>query len=281
VYCIELDFGLRLDTAPADLEDGSASGVRAARRSGAAGAALRAPIQAGRTLHVTWQCPAGRAGWDRPISIPGQENAMRRSRGFSLIELLVVVAIISLLVGITMPSFKEARRLARKTVCQKNLQSIGQGTLAYLQIHQDTFPWVCRLPSYEAEAASDAGRDPYVPLPKALVQEMKGKSEVYLCPADRNLKSTDTIHAERYYDNEGISYEWESRLNGIHISYKNMRLFDGLLTPPPSDVWMLYDFEAYHGGEAVRGSLNVLYVDLHVRSDKSKGWAVGEIPTSW
>jgi prepilin-type N-terminal cleavage/methylation domain-containing protein/prepilin-type processing-associated H-X9-DG protein len=205
---------------------------------------------------------------------------MRRSRGFSLIELLVVVAIISLLVGITMPSFREARRLARKTVCQKNLQSIGLGVLAYLQTNQDTFPWVCRLPSYEEQAAINETRSQYVPLPKALVQEMRGKSEVYMCPADRNLKSTPAIPTERYYDNEGISYEWESRLNGIHLNYKKMRLFDGLLTPPPSDVWMLFDFEAYHGGDAKRGSLNVLYVDLHVKSDNSRsGSTVGMTPT--
>ncbi len=205
---------------------------------------------------------------------------MRRSRGFSLIELLVVVAIISLLASITMPSFKEARRQARKTVCQKNLQSISLGILAYLQTNQDTFPWACRLPSYEPTAALAEGRPEYVPLPKALTQEMRGKSEVYLCPADRNLKSTDTIHTERYYDNEGISYEWESRLNGIHLSYKKMRLFNGLLTPLLSDTWMLFDFEAYHGGDTMRGSLNVLYVDLHVKSDNSRlGSTVGMTPT--
>ena len=205
---------------------------------------------------------------------------MRRSRGFSLIELLVVVAIISLLVGITMPSFREARRLARKTVCQKNLQSIGLGVLAYLQTNQDTFPWACRLPSYEAVAASDENRAPYVPLPKALKQEMKGGSEVYLCPADRNLKSTADIPTERYYDNEGISYEWESRLNGLHLSHKNMRLFDGLLTPPPTIVWMLFDFETFHGGDRMPGTHNVLYVDLHVRSDKcDPNRLVGKTPT--
>jgi len=164
-----------------------------------------------------------------------------------------------------MPSFREARRLARKTVCKKNLQTIGLGIHAYLLTNRDTFFWACRLPSIEEDEAAAQGRDPWVPLPKALVQEMKGKSEVYLCPADRNLKLAGTMPKERYYDNEGTSYEWETLLNGIHISHKNLWLLGGALTFPPSDMWMLRDFETFHGP----GQHNILYVDFHVSSSKN------------
>lgn len=215
---------------------------------------------------------------------------MRCKRAFSLIEVLVVVSIIVLLVSITMPSFREARRVSRKTVCKKNLASIGLGIHAYLLTNRDTFPWVCLLPSYEpiAAAAANPPRSPYVALPEALKSEMRGKSEVFLCPADKNTKmkpdpanpAAHSIPTERYYDNEGLSYEWETKLNGRHLSFKEVTYLNDLLLLKPSNYRMLADFEPFHGGSNKLGSWNALYVDLHVQSD-TKQVVAGATGINW
>lgn len=52
-------------------------------------------------------------------------------RGFSLIELLVVVAIIAILVGLVLPALSSARKSGKSAVCASNLRSVGQALEAY------------------------------------------------------------------------------------------------------------------------------------------------------
>jgi general secretion pathway protein G len=49
------------------------------------------------------------------------ETAMRREKGFTLIELMIVVAIIALLVGVALPRYQLAQRKAREAVLKENL----------------------------------------------------------------------------------------------------------------------------------------------------------------
>lgn len=56
--------------------------------------------------------------------------------GFTLVEVLVVVAIIGLLIAILIPSLAAARAQSRLVVCQSNLHQIGLGITAYAGEHR-------------------------------------------------------------------------------------------------------------------------------------------------
>ena len=76
---------------------------------------------------------------------PRQRRRSGGARGFTLIEILVVVAIIALLISILLPSLRRAREQARRVACATNLRTCHQALMFYAQANQDFFPWVANV----------------------------------------------------------------------------------------------------------------------------------------
>ncbi len=127
--------------------------------------------------------------------------ARNRRSAFTLIEVLVVVAIIALLVAILLPSLARARKQARSTVCLSYLEQQGKAAMTYAHETRGFFP-SCQFDAIER-------------IPKAtrrLLSRMIGKAgEIFYCPSNDIRPWTPDLFSLTCPDtaNEGrILYWW-------------------------------------------------------------------------
>lgn len=81
-----------------------------------------------------------------------------RKKGFTLVELLVVISIIALLLAILMPSLQKAKKQAAKVVCLSNIKQWGLIINLYTEDNNNTFwkwdfGWMHHLQPYYSEQA--------------------------------------------------------------------------------------------------------------------------------
>ncbi|MHC4718634.1 MAG: type II secretion system protein [Planctomycetota bacterium] len=152
---------------------------------------------------------------------------MKRSKGFTLVELLVVVGIIALLVTILMPTLGRAMELARRSICGANLNTIGKGMHIYLAEHE-AFPLLWDVGASDAVLNQDTHDDDI--WNKAVLKTNAMQNVWLLIKAGTSEKAfqcpSDGDHKER--SKSGVSnlkkYGWVDKKNfsyGLHKPYDN------------------------------------------------------------
>ncbi|MBN2560815.1 MAG: type II secretion system protein [Phycisphaerae bacterium] len=153
---------------------------------------------------------------------------MRSRSAFTLLELLVVVAIIAALMAILLPSLSASHERAKRTVCGSNLHGISQAMYLYAQDAPYVFPALAQ--TYEATSnnmhlfyeqdRTTAPSTTGIPSPTTdlwvLLRRSHTVPKQFICPSTTDIEdpAQDTM---AYYDFLAGGTSFPAR--GSHLSY--------------------------------------------------------------
>ena len=109
---------------------------------------------------------------------------------FTLIEILVVVAIIALLVAILLPSLAAARFQSKVVVCGANLHDLGNAFCMYANTFDGFYPVTAGSGWDSYSSLGTRGKDPNGYWHTSYLRQLK----VLICPATRNVIRPETLH---------------------------------------------------------------------------------------
>ena len=152
-------------------------------------------------------------------------------RGFTLVELLVVIGILGVLMGLAVVAGRSMKKRSQQTACLSKLKGIGGGLEMYLADNGDSMPVM--------EIGRDSKLERDVPVLETVLA-------VYLSPEDFHCPA-DHEHHEK----SGCSYFWNTILNG-----KQSTQLDFMGQVGMAQIPLVYDKEDFHPN-----GVNILYAD--------------------
>jgi prepilin-type processing-associated H-X9-DG protein len=151
--------------------------------------------QSGSRVRLPWIALDIMSGWEQS-RVNWASGRTQCGLAFTLIELVVVVAVLALLAVTLLPALAGTKPNAAFTICGNNLRQLGVGTMLYLADNKEIFPACASRNTYGFQPMDWIywrTSLPQYPVQNSLILAPPGKAttNIFRCPADRD--NTDRI----------------------------------------------------------------------------------------
>ena len=192
----------------------------------------------------------------------------RRRRAFTLVEILVVIAIIGVLAAILFPAFATARERSRSTACLSNLKQIGAAMAMYGADYDGRFPYaVDQFDKVEATGTLFPNNFDALVASLPLVHETLvpySSRQVFQCAGDRGFEFDERTGRRM----DALPTCWEKY--GSSYYYRTELVFtqESSLSEPAKFNVMFDATGRWHAVGLLRPEerFNTLFADGHVKS---------------
>ncbi|HPO14128.1 MAG TPA: type II secretion system protein [Candidatus Hydrogenedentes bacterium] len=135
---------------------------------------------------------------------------VRRRSGFTLLELLIVIAVIGILAAILLPALARAREASRRCSCMSNLSQLGMALQMYAEENNRMLPW--------------SGGNNNAECLMTLYSNYTSTPKIFICPSDAQQ------HMDDFDEDSGLKINTEiERPASLRASYEYL----GAFTPEP------------------------------------------------
>lgn len=93
---------------------------------------------------------------------------MKKKKGFTLVELLVVISIIAVLLAVLIPALSKAREVAKRVICSNQIKQLGVGMAGYAMAFNDKMPFAGGLVTANGGVIPDDTKDESTPHPSLI-----------------------------------------------------------------------------------------------------------------
>ncbi len=193
---------------------------------------------------------------------------MNKKRGFTLVELLVVIAVIALLLSILMPVLRKAKDGAMRILCGNHIKNLMLGMMMYADTHnnkipytpESNWPWDCQK-SVVTELLKSMGTDmstfPNASLNTAANDVPTQFSTNFYCPSNSRkarYRESGWNYAPAYRV-LGYAFLWKGvynnggalpifhRVNGVDVADSSKKWVDRTDMPQASEAELVVDAE--------------------------------------